>query len=107
MGGGEILRMILLDSKNHVENEDPVRPKTGMKAHDISEIDSLIFAERSNEGDIEEPQRLSDDVIREDSGEFSHVQRTDSRQQAGRRKTWKQKKPQPEPEEDIFEKAMK
>ena len=47
MGGGEILRMILMDSKqHHVDNEDPIRPKTGMKAHDISEIDSLIFADQ-------------------------------------------------------------
>jgi hypothetical protein len=45
MGGGEILRMILMDSKQYVNNDDSVRPKTAMKAHDISEIDSLIFAD--------------------------------------------------------------
>jgi hypothetical protein len=53
MGGGEILRMILMDSKQYVDNEDPVRPKTGLKAHDISEIDSLIFADQQPRSDDE------------------------------------------------------
>ena len=79
MGGGEILRMILMEQqKNQVENEDPIRPKTGLVARDISEIDSLIFAERSD--DEAQVQRYSDDVLHEDSEEFSEqVQRTNSR----------------------------
>ena len=98
-----------MDQKQYVDNEDPVRPKTSSKAHDISEIDSLIFADQQQRSD-DEPvvQRYSDDVLHDDSEEFSEqVHRTDSRQQAGRRKTWKEKKSFVEPEEDIFEKAMK
>jgi hypothetical protein len=49
MGGGEILRMILMDSKQYVDNSDPVRPKTGMQARDLSEIDSLIMNEQADD----------------------------------------------------------
>jgi len=74
MGGGEILRMILMDSKQYVDNEDPVRPKTGLKAHDISEIDSLIFADQQPRSD-DEPlvERYSDDVIHDDSEEYAET----------------------------------